>query len=119
MSGPFSTSTAPYDICLRIFVTILALKSTVPLTKKVWVGVEGQVVLFPRSGISLGVHLFGRIQKRICESLSRVDSLVPLMWHDPNDLRSQIRFRILLKKRTLGFSLISTIKTCVDRYHNN
>ena len=64
MSGPFSTSTAPYDICLRIFVTILALKSTVPLTKKVWVGVEGQGVLFPRSGISLGVHLFGRIQSK-------------------------------------------------------
>ena len=35
------------------------------------------------------------------ESLSRVDSSVPLMRHDPNDLRSQIRFRILPKKRTL------------------
>ena len=58
---------------------------------------------------------FGRIRKRICdlrsfgscrikgtnESLSRVDSSVPLMRLDPNDLRSQIRFRILPKKRTL------------------
>ena len=35
------------------------------------------------------------------ESLSRVDFSVPLMYHDPNDLRSQIRFRILPKKRTL------------------
>ena len=65
-------------------------------------------VIFPR------VHHFGRIQKRICDlrsfgswcikgtdkSLSRVDSSVPLMHHNPNDLRSQIRFWILPKKRT-------------------
>ena len=58
---------------------------------------------------NLRVRFFGKIRKRICdlrsfescrikgtdESLSRVDSSVPLMWHDPNDLRSQIRFRIL------------------------
>ena len=31
------------------------------------------------------------------KSLSRVDSSVPLMRHDTNDLRSQIRFRILPK----------------------
>ena len=66
----------------------------------------------------LRVRFFGRIRKRICdlrsfgscrikgtdESLSRVDSSVPLMRHDPNDLRSQIRFRILPKKRTLSVS---------------
>ena len=40
------------------------------------------------------------------ESLSRVDSSVPLMRHDPNDLRSQIRFWILPKKRTLIFKSI-------------
>ena len=64
------------------------------------------------------VRFFGKILKRICdlrsfgswcikgtdESLSRVDSSVPLMHHDPNDLRSQIRFRILPKKRTLNLS---------------
>ena len=58
------------------------------------------------------VRYFGRIRKRICflrsfgsccikgtdESLSRVDSSVPLMQHDPNDLRSQIRSRILPQK---------------------
>ena len=67
------------------------------------------------------VRFFGRILKRICdlrsfgswcikgtdESLSRVDSSVPLMHHDPNDLRSQIRFWILPKKRTLNFSRLS------------
>ena len=41
-----------------------------------------------------------RIIKGTDESLSRVDFSVPLMHHDPNDLRSQIRFRILPKKRT-------------------
>ena len=35
------------------------------------------------------------------ESLSSVHSSVPLMYHDKNDLRSQIRFWILPKKRTL------------------
>ena len=33
---------------------------------------------------------------------SRVDFSVPLMHHDPNDPRSQIRFRILPKKRILS-----------------
>ena len=60
-----------------------------------------------------GVRCFGRIRKRICdlrsfgscrikktdESLSRVDSSVPLLRPDPNDLRSQIRFRIVKKKK--------------------
>ena len=62
--------------------------------------------------IKLGVRFFGRIRKRICdlrsfgscrikgtnESTLDKDSSVPLMRHDPNDLRSQIRFRILPKK---------------------
>ena len=65
---------------------------------------------------TLKVRFFGRILTRICdlrsfgswcikgtdESLSRVDSSIPLMHHHPNDLRSQIRFRILPKKRTLS-----------------
>ena len=46
----------------------------------------------------LTVRFFGRILKRICdlssfgtdESLSRVDFSVPLLHHDPNNLRSQI-----------------------------
>ena len=52
----------------------------------------------------------GRIQKRICglrsfgscriKGTDEVDSSVPLMRHDPNDMRSQIRFRILPKKCT-------------------
>ena len=41
------------------------------------------------------------------ESLSRVDSSVPLMYHDPNDLRSEIRFKIFPKKRTLYNSSFS------------
>ena len=57
---------------------------------------------------------FGTIRKRICdlrsfgscrmkgtdESILDNDSSVPFMRHDPNDLRSQIRFRILPKRRT-------------------
>ena len=53
-----------------------------------------------------GDFFFGRIKKRICdlrsfgswcikgtdESLSRLDSSVPLMHHDPNDLRSENLF---------------------------
>ena len=64
---------------------------------------------------TLWVRSFGRILKRICdlrtfgswcikgtdESLSRVDSSVPLMHHDPNDMRSQIHFWILPKKHTI------------------
>ena len=64
---------------------------------------------------------FGRIRKQICDlrsfgscrikgtdkSLSRVDSSVPLMWHDPNALRSQIRFRILPQKCTLSLKVHS------------
>ena len=60
------------------------------------------------------VRFFGRMRKRICdlrslgscrikgtdESTLDKDSSVPLIRHDPNDLRSQIRFRILLEKRT-------------------
>ena len=64
----------------------------------------------------------GRILKPICdlgswcikgtdESLSRVDSSVPLMHHDPNDLRSQIRFRILPKKHTLSFYVTLFLQT--------
>ena len=63
----------------------------------------------------LGVRFLGRIRKWICdlrsfrsclitgtdESTLEKDSSVPLMWHDPNDLRSLIHFRILPKKRTL------------------
>ena len=58
------------------------------------------------------MRFFGRIRKRICdlrsfgscriegtdESTLDKDSSVPLMRPDPNDLRSQIRFRILPKK---------------------
>ena len=68
------------------------------------------------------VRFFGRILKWICdlrsfgswcikgtdESLSVVDSSVPFMHHDPtDDLRSQIRFRILPKKRTLSLNDLS------------
>ena len=70
---------------------------------------------------SLRVCFFGKIRQRIMisdhsdhgaskepdESLSRVDSSVPLMRHDPNDLRSQIRFRILPKKRTQNKVIVS------------
>ena len=63
------------------------------------------------------VRFFGRIQKRICdlrsfgswcikgtvESTLDEDSSVPLMHYDPNDLRLQIRFWILPKKRTPNF----------------
>ena len=66
---------------------------------------------------ALRVHFFGRIQERICdlssfgswyikgtnESFSRVDSSVPLMHHDPNDLRSPIHFWILPKNTLLIF----------------
>ena len=72
----------------------------------------GGFALCFRRGRGCWVRFFGRIQKRICdlrsfgswcikgtdESLSRVDSSVPLMHRDPNDLRSQIRFWILPKK---------------------
>ena len=58
------------------------------------------------------VRFFGRTLKRICdlrsygslcvkgtdESTLDKDSSVPLVHHDPNDLRSQIRFWILPKK---------------------
>ena len=67
----------------------------------------------------LGVCFFGIIQKRICdlrsfrswsikgtdESTLDKDSSVPLLHHDPNDLRTQIRFWILPQKRTLGETL--------------
>ena len=75
---------------------------------------------------TFGVCFFWRIQKRICdlrsfgswcikgtnESLSRVDSFVPLMHHHRSDLRSQIRFWILQKKPTLGLmrNQTSTVK---------
>ena len=69
---------------------------------------------------ALRVRFFGRIQKRICDlssfgswgikgtddSLSRVDLSVPLMHHDPNDLRSQIRFWILPKRHTINIHLL-------------
>ena len=62
------------------------------------------------------VRCFGRIQERICylrslgswcnkgadESTLDKDSSVPSMNHDPNDQRSQIRFWILPKQRTLN-----------------
>ena len=65
-----------------------------------------------------GAFFWGESKKRICdlrsfgswcikgtdESLSRMDSSVPLIHHDPNDLRSQIRFWIFPKKRTLNDS---------------
>ena len=63
---------------------------------------------------SQGVRFIGRIQKWISdirsfgsrsikgtnESTLDKDSSVPLMHHDPNGLRSQIRFWIPPKKRT-------------------
>jgi len=36
------------------------------------------------------------------ESMTRVDSSVPLMHHDPSDLGSLILFQITPKERTLG-----------------
>ena len=62
------------------------------------------------------VHSFGLIWIRISdprslgswcikgtdESVTRVDSTVPLMHHNPSDLGSLIRFRITPKERTLG-----------------
>ena len=78
------------------------------------------------------VRFFGRIQKRICdlrsfgsrcikgtnESTPHKDSAVPLMRHDPNDLRSQIRFWILPKKRTLLLQIyLRTAGVALARQH--
>ena len=38
------------------------------------------------------------------KSLSTVDSAVPLMYHDPNDLGSLILIRIISKERTHSFA---------------
>ena len=41
-------------------------------------------------------------------------SSVPLMWHDPNDLRSQIRFRILPKKHP-QFTVLGVYNNILSR----
>ena len=47
------------------------------------------------------------------ESLSRVDSSVHLVYHDPSDLGSLILIRIISKERTLRLFFFSTTEVIV------
>ena len=53
------------------------------------------------SGLLIQDHLDYGSNKGTEDSLSRVDSSVPLVHHDPSDLGSKIRIRIFPKKSTL------------------
>ena len=55
-----------------------------------------------KNGFVISDHSDHRYIKGTDESTLDKDSSVPLMHHDPNDLRSQIRFWILPQKRTLS-----------------
>ena len=68
--------------------------------------------------VFLGESENGFVISEHSESLSKVDSSVTLMRHDPNDLRSQIRFRILQKKHT-PWMLFQKILPLFNGDHNH